>query len=492
MAHSRRLRAPSSESAEAIELLEERFPEVAGGTRRRRVRCRRGRAAGQPTSAAIASALAQVAEIEHVAAVTDPFETDRISADGRIGYAEIALDVPSTEFGRDTAATLVDALEPARADGLTAEFGGDAAFLNAEEESSGAEASGRPRRARRPRHRVRHGRGRPRADRPCTGRRRCRYQRHRAAGRRSGRLHRRADVRRDGRAGRRHRLRPVHRLPLPGEPRRRAGQRSGACPPPWARPARPSSSPAGPWSLAMAALVLTGVGFLATIGLATSIIVLFAVATALTLLPALLSLLGDRIDAGRVVGRRRAAKPAEATAWWRLAHRISARPWPYLVAASLLLLTLAAPALSLKTGFPDAGDNPTGQTRAAGVRPARRRLRTRLQRAPARRRRPAGHRAGRRGHPRAGRAASPPTPASRRSASRASPPTATPSSCPRCPPPSRRDPATLRTLERIRSLTPDGVSRDRPDRADPRPGQAAHRHPAAVHRRDPGWPRSCC
>ena len=41
--------------------------------------------------------------------------------------------------------------------------------------------------------------------------------------------------------------------------------------------------------LAMAALALTGVGFLASIGLGTSIVVLFAVATALTLLPALLS-----------------------------------------------------------------------------------------------------------------------------------------------------------------------------------------------------------
>ena len=112
----------------------------------------------------------------------------------------------------------------------------------------------------------------------------------------------------------------------------------------------------------MAALALTGVGFLASIGLATSIVVLFAVATAITLLPALLSLLGDRIDAGRIVGRRRTAKPAESTAWWRLAHRISARPWPYLVVGLLFLLTLAAPALSLNTGFPDAGDNPTGQT----------------------------------------------------------------------------------------------------------------------------------
>jgi len=108
--------------------------------------------------------------------------------------------------------------------------------------------------------------------------------------------------------------------------------------------------------------VLTGTGVLASIGLATSLVVLFAVATALTLLPALLSLLGDRIDAGRVLGWRRAPRPAEASAWWRLAHRISARPWPYLVASVALLLTLAAPVLSLQTGFPDAGDEPVSTT----------------------------------------------------------------------------------------------------------------------------------
>jgi RND superfamily putative drug exporter len=111
--------------------------------------------------------------------------------------------------------------------------------------------------------------------------------------------------------------------------------------------------------VAMAALALTGVGFLTSIGLAVSIIVLFAVGTAVTLLPAMLSLLGNRIDAGRLFGRHRPVKPAETTGWWRLAHRISARPWPYLVIGSLLLLTLAAPALSLKTGFPGPGDDPT-------------------------------------------------------------------------------------------------------------------------------------
>jgi RND superfamily putative drug exporter len=114
--------------------------------------------------------------------------------------------------------------------------------------------------------------------------------------------------------------------------------------------------------VAMAALVVTGLGFLASIGLSTSLVVLFAVATALTLLPALLSLLGNRVDAGRLIGRRRPVGNARETAWWRFAHRVSGRPWPYLAAASVVLLALAAPALAMKTGFPDAGDDPTSTT----------------------------------------------------------------------------------------------------------------------------------
>ena len=115
--------------------------------------------------------------------------------------------------------------------------------------------------------------------------------------------------------------------------------------------------------VSMAALALTGVGFLTSIGLATSIIVLFAMATALTLLPALLSLLGDRIDAGRVIGRRRSAEAGRG-------HRVVAAGSPDLRPGrgrtssehQSCSLALAAPALSLKTGFPNAGDNPTSAT----------------------------------------------------------------------------------------------------------------------------------
>ena len=114
--------------------------------------------------------------------------------------------------------------------------------------------------------------------------------------------------------------------------------------------------------IAMASLALTGLGALASIGLATAIVVLSAVAAATTLLPALLGLLGDRIDTGRLVRRHRPAKRAEETAWWRFAHRVSGRPWPYLIGAVFALLAFAAPAFAMQTVWPAAGDAPSGTT----------------------------------------------------------------------------------------------------------------------------------
>ena len=63
--------------------------------------------------------------------------------------------------------------------------------------------------------------------------------------------------------------------------------------------------------IAMASLAVIGLGALTSIGLATAIVVLSAVAAAITLLPALLGLLGDRIDtrpAGRTPPSRQARR----------------------------------------------------------------------------------------------------------------------------------------------------------------------------------------
>jgi len=352
--------APGSQSQEAMELLEERFPEAAGGSAKAVFAAGEGEQLGT-NRPAIESALSRIADVEHVAAVADPFDAGTISPDGRIAYAEIAFDVPSLDLGAAPLAALVDAIEPARTDGLFAEIGGDAAFINSETKTSGTEAVGilaalvvlvvafgTVAAAVVPIAlalvAVATGLGGivllanamdVSTSAPTIGAMiglgvgidyalfiLARYRENRAA-----------------------------------------GQENAAA----LSSAMGSSGSAvvfagGTVVVAMAALVLTGLGVLASIGLGTSLVVLVAVATALTLLPALLTLLGDRIDAGRLVGRRRTARQAEDGAWWRFAHRVSGRPWPYLIVASAALLVLAAPALQMQTGFPAAGDDPTSTT----------------------------------------------------------------------------------------------------------------------------------
>ena len=74
--------------------------------------------------------------------MSDPFAAGRVSADGRIGYAEITLDVPSTELGRAGGGRdgrRARAGSRRRADGRARWRG---RVPQRQEESSGAEASG--------------------------------------------------------------------------------------------------------------------------------------------------------------------------------------------------------------------------------------------------------------------------------------------------------------------------------------------------------------
>ena len=75
--------APGSESAQAMDLLEQRFPAEAGGSAVAVFAAPQGR---QVTSyrTGVETALSRVAKIDHVASVSDPFATGRVSADGRV------------------------------------------------------------------------------------------------------------------------------------------------------------------------------------------------------------------------------------------------------------------------------------------------------------------------------------------------------------------------------------------------------------------------
>jgi putative drug exporter of the RND superfamily len=105
-----------------------------------------------------------------------------------------------------------------------------------------------------------------------------------------------------------------------------------------------------------------GVSFLYGLAVASALAVLFTMLAALTVLPALLSRFGERIGRER---RPRAAR-APAGGWWmRWSRLIERHPWQGAIAGLAIMLTLAAPAMALRLGNSDAGNDPSGQTQRA-------------------------------------------------------------------------------------------------------------------------------
>jgi len=121
--------------------------------------------------------------------------------------------------------------------------------------------------------------------------------------------------------------------------------------------------------IAVLGLVLTGLPYMYGVAIAASMAVLVVMLAAVSLLPALLSYLGPRVDRWRLplVGRHKpAAEGNEDSLAWRWSHAVQRRPWPAAITAVAILLALAAPALGMRLGFPDAGnDPPSTMTRQA-------------------------------------------------------------------------------------------------------------------------------
>ena len=151
-------------------------------------------------------------------------------------------------------------------------------------------------------------------------------------------------------------------------------------------------------------LLLMGLPFVAGLGLAAATTVALVMAGSVTLLPAAIGLLGDRVGTTRVRGvaasaligvallgfgtgfrlllvaiplavvvlvagsfrtsanplrraiRHREAKPLRDTGWYRLSRVVQSRPWLFAVGGTVVLLVLAAPALGLRLGFSDEGN----------------------------------------------------------------------------------------------------------------------------------------
>ena len=119
--------------------------------------------------------------------------------------------------------------------------------------------------------------------------------------------------------------------------------------------------------IAVLGLFLTGLPYMYGVAISASLAVLVVMLAAVTLLPALLSYLGPRVDRLRIPLLGRGLSKAEGdgespAARW--SHAVQRRPWTAAIVGTAVLLALAAPALGMRLGFPDAGnDAPDTMTR---------------------------------------------------------------------------------------------------------------------------------
>jgi RND superfamily putative drug exporter len=112
--------------------------------------------------------------------------------------------------------------------------------------------------------------------------------------------------------------------------------------------------------IAVLGLCLTGLDYMYGVALSASFAVLVVMLAAVTLLPALLSYLGPNVDRLRIpfLGRTLRVEGTGESPAARWSHFIQRHPWTAAIAGAAVLLALAAPALGMRLGFPDAGNDP--------------------------------------------------------------------------------------------------------------------------------------
>ncbi|MGK5533683.1 MMPL family transporter [Streptomyces sp. URMC 129] len=355
---------PGTESQQAADLLEEHDSRQAGDT----VEIVLHDADGLDDPVVrqrVERALADVAGLPRVAGVSSPYDdAAAVSRDGTVGYATVVLDVPSEQMTRPDTERILDTARQARGDGLQVELGGDAARLLAEGEGGAAEgagilaalvilvfmfgtiiAAGLP---------------------VITA--------VFAVGSTLGVI-----------------VLASHAFTIADYTpyvmmlvglgvgidyallifaRYRTELVAGAPP---ERAAVAALDAAGRTVffagctviVALLGLVALGLGSLQGIALSVALTVLVTMLASLTLLPALLGVFGKRF-ARQFTARaaRRAAKgrAPEGTAWRRVGTAVQRRPLAALLLAVTALGALAAPALGLRLGFADAGNDPAGST----------------------------------------------------------------------------------------------------------------------------------
>src|SRR3954454_14946537 len=117
--------------------------------------------------------------------------------------------------------------------------------------------------------------------------------------------------------------------------------------------------------VALLGLFVLGISFLNGVAVASAIIVLITMTAAVTLIPALLGIIGMRVLSKKERRRLAAEGPRDPKLdgfWPRWARTVQEHRVPLAIAALVIMLALAVPALSLRLGSSDAGQDPASST----------------------------------------------------------------------------------------------------------------------------------
>jgi RND superfamily putative drug exporter len=352
---------PGTESQEAFDLLDERFPAQSGTS----ARILFSSTDGAPLAAsaeAVADTLAEVGELDEVIVVTNPFETGTVSADGTIAYADVRYNVDATDVGLDGVDELIETGALAEEAGLQVEFGGDVIANNPEPHPPTSEliglsvavvvlmfAFGSVLAMGLPLVTALLGLGIGLTGISLTS----------------------AFVDLSSTAPT---LATMIGLAVGIDyalfivTRHRQGLAEGLTVSEAAARANATAGSAvvfagGTVVIAIAGLAVAGIPFLTLMGLATAAAVVIAVLVAVSLLPALLAMCGTNIDRWKApFTTPRTGDDDRDTLGARWARMVTAHPWRSLIAGTAVMMLLAIPALDMRLGMADAGTSPEEAT----------------------------------------------------------------------------------------------------------------------------------
>ncbi len=111
--------------------------------------------------------------------------------------------------------------------------------------------------------------------------------------------------------------------------------------------------------IAMAGLLLANDSTFSSMGVATMVVVAGAMIGSLTVLPALLSRLGDKVEKGGIrLLRRNGKRSGDSRLWSAILRPVLGHPFASVLCSVAVLLCLAFPALSMRTAIPSMVDMP--------------------------------------------------------------------------------------------------------------------------------------